>query len=188
MLDLARAITGVQADNLRLTIVGGDTPTAPLGQSMRAMLELMLAGDPRVAFADAVAPDRVAALFDAHDLVVMPSLWECWPAVGMEALARNRPLLATPTGGFTEIVEEGSSGWLTEAPGAEPLARALEDLAAAPEQVAELRRSGKPRARFERAQRPRRGPGRLRGARRRHAAPPRRRRAGRQRRRRWSRS
>lgn len=148
LLDLARAITGVEAPNLRLTIAGGDTTTAPLGQSMRRLLELMLGGDARVAFADAVAPDRVAALFDAHDLVLMPSLWECWPAVGMEALARNRPLLATPTGGFSEIVEPGRSGWLTEAPGAEPLARALEQLAAAPEQVSALSESGEPRAKF----------------------------------------
>ena len=40
VLDLARAISGIAGDGVRLTMVGGDTETAPLGQSMRAMLEL----------------------------------------------------------------------------------------------------------------------------------------------------
>ena len=75
------------------------------------MLELMLGDDPRVDVPSTAcrAPSSRRSI-DAHDLVVLPSLWECWPTVGLEALERNRPLLATPTGGFTEIVEPGPLG------------------------------------------------------------------------------
>jgi glycosyltransferase involved in cell wall biosynthesis len=145
VLDLARAVSGIDAEELRLTLVGADTETAPLGQSMRELLELMLGADPRVELRGAVPQAALANLIEAHDAVVLPSLWECWPAVALEALERNRPLLATPTGGLSEIVGE-RSGWLTDGVGAEPLARAIEELLGDPGRVAELSAGGGPRA------------------------------------------
>ncbi|MCW3039635.1 MAG: glycosyl transferase group 1, partial [Solirubrobacterales bacterium] len=47
--DLIAALTAFTAD-WRLTVLGGDTPTAPLGASMRRTLELQAAGDHRVSF------------------------------------------------------------------------------------------------------------------------------------------
>jgi len=149
VLDLVRAVSGIAGDGLRLTLAGGDTETAPLGQSMRATLELIAAADRRIEFREAVGREALRDLFASHDLVVLPSLWECWPYVGLEALESNRPLLATPTGGFTEIVQPGRSGWLTEGVGADPLARALERLAAEPERVRALAVEGGPRSVFE---------------------------------------
>jgi glycosyltransferase involved in cell wall biosynthesis len=145
VLDLARAVTGIEGDGVRLTMVGGDTATAPLGQSMREMVGLMVGGDPRVELRDPVPRSELAALYAAHDLVVLPSLWECWPTVGLEALERNRPLLATPAGGLPGMVEPGRSGWLTGGAGPEPLARAIEELAAEPDRVRALARERAPR-------------------------------------------
>jgi glycosyltransferase involved in cell wall biosynthesis len=147
VLDLARAISGIADERLRVTFLGGDTETAPLGQSVRTMLELIVGDDPRVTLVEELPRERLPELVAAHDAVVLPSLWECWPAVALEALERDRPILATPTGGFVEIVDE-SSGWLTDGVGAEPLAVAIERLLAEPEAVAALRGSGRPRARF----------------------------------------
>ena len=48
---------------------------------------------------------------DSH-VVVVPSLWECWPNTAREALMHNRPVLATPVGGLCEMVEPNRSGWL----------------------------------------------------------------------------
>jgi glycogen(starch) synthase len=128
VLDLARAVAGLPRDDFRLTLLGGDTETAPLGQSMRAMLELMFGRDDRVELRDHVPREQLPSAIEDHDVVLLPSLWECWPAVGLEALERNRPLLTTPTGGFTEMVQQDRSGWQTRRVGAEPLARAIEDL------------------------------------------------------------
>jgi glycogen(starch) synthase len=146
VLDLARALTAIDSDRLRLTFVGGDTMTAPLGQSMRAMLDVMLGGDPRVEFLDQVPRGRLPDLYERHDAVVMPSLWECWPAVGLEALERNRPVLATPTGGLAEIAQPGRSGWLTRETGPEALIEAIEALLERPTDAAELAAAGSPRA------------------------------------------
>jgi glycosyltransferase involved in cell wall biosynthesis len=46
------------------------------------------------------------------------------------------------------MIEPGRSGWLTEAPGAEPLGRELGRLAAEPERVTEVIAAGGPRTRF----------------------------------------
>jgi glycosyltransferase involved in cell wall biosynthesis len=149
VLNLARALGGIPQTDFSLTFAGGDTDTAPLGQSMRAMLDLMLSGDPRVTFLDQLPRTEVAELIDAHDLVVMPSLWECWPAVGLEALQRNRPLLTSATGGFTEMVQEGRSGWKVAEAGPGALAEALERVLGGPDRTRELIDSQEPRRVFE---------------------------------------
>src|SRR5205085_8465640 len=110
--NLVRALTGIAGDDWAITLVGGDTPTAPLGTSMRNQLELSAGDDHRIGFEEAGDPDQIALLMDEADLVVMPSLWECWPNVALEAFARSKPVLATPTGGFVELVQPGRSGWL----------------------------------------------------------------------------
>jgi glycosyltransferase involved in cell wall biosynthesis/GT2 family glycosyltransferase len=126
--NLLRALTAIPGPYWELTLLGGDTRTAPLGMSMRGQLELVADADPRVRFADEVPREALAQLVREHDVVVMPSLWECWPYVALEALQIGRPVLATPVGGLTEIVQPGVSGWLTRDGGAEALTEALEDL------------------------------------------------------------
>jgi hypothetical protein len=78
-------------------------------------------------------------LIEASDAVVLPSLWEAWPYVGLEALRLNRPLLATPVGGFTEMVKEGSSGWLTVDTSAGALAEQIGRLLFAREEIERMR-------------------------------------------------
>ena len=124
--NLIRAATSLGLDEWSLTLVGGDTPTAPLGQSMRAQLELMIAGDPRIHLADRVPREELSAHYEAADVCVSPSLWECWPNTVLEAFDHNRPVIATPVGGHVGMVEEGRSGWLTADTGVESLAVAME--------------------------------------------------------------
>jgi glycogen(starch) synthase len=127
--DLLRAVSSIDEGDVRLTLLGGDTDTAPLGTSMRAQLELVASGDPRIEFLDAVPRPELPRVIRAHDAVVLPSLWEAWPYVGLETLRLNRPLIATPTGGFTEMVRPDVNGWRTDGVGAEPLATLIERLA-----------------------------------------------------------
>jgi glycosyltransferase involved in cell wall biosynthesis len=137
--DLLRAVSSIESDQISLTLLGGDTPTAPLGTSVRAQLELISSGDPRIEFLDRVPRSELAGIIRAHDAVVLPSLWEAWPYVGLESLRLNRPLIATPVGGFTEMVRPGLSGWLTDAVGADHLAPLIERLAAEPDAVRQPR-------------------------------------------------
>ena len=131
--ELVDALLGLERTEWRLTMVGGDTETAPLGGSMRELLALEIAGDERIELVEAVPRERVPALLDAHDALVVPSRWECWPYVALEAMARGRPILATPTGGLCELVVDGASGWLTRDATVDGLARAIEPLVERPQ-------------------------------------------------------
>jgi glycogen synthase len=148
--NLIRAVTGLDRDDWSLTLVGGDTATAPLGSSMSEQLRLMAAEDPRITFVSETDRHELPRILGAHDVTVLPSLWECWPFVALHSFDQNRPVLATPTGGFVEMISADKSGWLTKDTGADALANRLRDLIARPEQVADLRRGGGPQARFDR--------------------------------------
>jgi glycogen synthase len=147
--DLIRAVTSIPRDDWSLTLVGDDTDTAPLGTSMRTQLELMSADDPRITFRDSVSSADVPALFHQHDLCVVPSLWECWPNVALEALGQNRPVLASPVGGLVGMIESNRSGWFSREVGERPLRDAIEGLINERERVRAASRAGTPRGRFE---------------------------------------
>jgi hypothetical protein len=144
--NLVRAVTGMARDDFRLTLVGGDTDTAPLGVSMREQLELAVADDPRIELRGAGDRAAVAGAIREHDVVVIPSLWECWPYAALEPLHLGRPVLATPVGGLVELVAGGRSGWLASGTDAVALEDALERLLARRGEVEQLVRSGTPSA------------------------------------------
>lgn len=143
--DLVAALESV--GDVRLKLLGGDTLTAPLAASLREQIEYVVEGDPRVELAKPVPHDQVTRVMAEADVVVLPSRWECWPNVLLEALAANRPVLATPVGGMVEMVGDG--GWLTSGTGPRALAQAIERLAADPEQARRMVAEGRPRRRFE---------------------------------------
>jgi glycogen synthase len=148
--NLLRAVTALARDDWTLTLVGGDTATASLATSMRSQLELMAAGDTRIRFRKAAAPDEIASLLRRHDVGVFPSLWECWPNVVLEAFSHNRPVLATPTGGFVGMVEEGRSGWLTTDTTAPSLLAAIERLLEHRDELTDIAQRRLPQAAFGR--------------------------------------
>jgi glycogen(starch) synthase len=149
--NLIRAARSIGRQDWSLTLVGGDTPTAPLGASMRDQLELMIADDPRVRLLGTVPREELGTRFaDAH-VCISPSLWECWPNTVLEAFEHDRPVLATPVGGHVGMVDPGRSGWLAQDTGPEALADAIErvvDARAGAEQGGWLA-DGAPRARFD---------------------------------------
>jgi glycogen(starch) synthase len=65
------------------------------------------------------------AMVARADVVVLPSLWESFGYVCVEAMALGRPVVASRTGGFAEMVEEGRTGWLVTPGDAEELAETL---------------------------------------------------------------
>ncbi|HKI67510.1 MAG TPA: glycosyltransferase, partial [Solirubrobacterales bacterium] len=149
VLELVEACMELDRD-WRLTMVGGDTSTAPLGWSMRDTIETVCAGEDRVTLLERVAHEEVQSLYSQHDLLVVPSRFEVWPNVALEAMRAGLPVLATPVGGLTEIVDHGVTGW--HIPGADGAAihTALERLLASREEIEEVRASGEVFRRFQR--------------------------------------
>lgn len=146
---LIRAMSFLNSDEIFLDVLGGDTDTAPLGGSMAHHMRLTAANDPRIRFLNPVPREELAGLIRASDAVILPSLWEAWPYVGLEALRLNRPIIATPVGGFTEMVQHQRSGWLARDTSATSLAEVLRSRAVDRASHRDMMACGNPSTVFE---------------------------------------
>jgi glycosyltransferase involved in cell wall biosynthesis len=77
----------------------------------------------RVVFAGFANVDQIWA--ENHVLVV-PSRFEGGPMVTVEAMSYGRPVIGTPVGFHPEVIEDGVTGFLADAPTASSIAVALE--------------------------------------------------------------
>jgi glycosyltransferase involved in cell wall biosynthesis len=77
----------------------------------------------RVIFAG-VAP--VAEIWAANHVLIMPSRYEGLPLAIVEAMLCARPIVATDVAGNAEVIEDGVTGFLADAPTVESVATALE--------------------------------------------------------------
>ncbi|MCI0641899.1 MAG: glycosyltransferase family 4 protein [Gemmataceae bacterium] len=77
--------------------------------------------------------DDAPELLRAADFFLLPSTCEGLPLTVVEAQASKVPVLAAPTAGIPEVVQDGETGILIRAEDAEGYARRLEDLINHPE-------------------------------------------------------
>ncbi len=117
LLQVVRSLK-VTMSNLKCLIVGD----GPLMQRFTRLLqdfglekEVILAGQRH----------DVYDLINCMDLFVLPSLHEGIPMVLLEALALNRPVVASRVGGIPEVVTHGRSGLLVEPGNTEELMNAV---------------------------------------------------------------
>jgi len=87
----------------------------------------------------------VAALLAALDVFVLSSVSEGFPFVVLEAMAMERPVVATAVNGVPEIVEDGITGRLVARGDGAALARAVREALAAPEAARAMGRAGRRR-------------------------------------------
>ncbi|HVA30646.1 MAG TPA: glycosyltransferase family 4 protein [Gaiellaceae bacterium] len=96
----------------------------------------------------------VAPYYAFFDAFLLPSANEGTPVVAIEALAAQRPVVATAVGGVPDVIEEGVDGFLVEVGDVEALAERLERLARDPELRRRMGEAGRarvvPRYRVER--------------------------------------
>lgn len=78
-----------------------------------------------VVFLGRVEHDRLRALYNAADLLVLPSEMEGVPMVILEALACGTPVLATRVGGIPDIVRVGENGCLLDDASPQGLSKAV---------------------------------------------------------------
>ncbi|MDD5109034.1 MAG: glycosyltransferase family 4 protein [Candidatus Omnitrophica bacterium] len=58
-------------------------------------------------------PD-IAFILSALDIFILTSLWEGLPIAVLEAMAAGKPIIATDTGGISEVIENGKNGYLVK--------------------------------------------------------------------------
>jgi glycogen(starch) synthase len=81
--------------------------------------------DDRVTFVGFVDEGRLRDLYAAADVAVVPSLYEPFGLVALEAMAAGAPLVVADTGGLREIVVDGVTGLLFPPGDATALAHAV---------------------------------------------------------------
>ena len=89
---------------------------------------------------------NVRNLMSACDAVIVPSLKEGFGLSAVEAMALERPVVASATGGLTEIVVQGETGMLVAPNDPNALSRALLDLIADRPLAQEMGKRGRDRA------------------------------------------
>lgn len=119
---LLRALAMVQSP-MRLDIHG----EGPEHDRLRAMVVELGIGN-RVRFHGFTQPDQHDTVFGDADLLVLPSIWESFGMVVLEALSRGVPVLASTGSSWSAVEREGCGFWRDTTP--ESLAKALDEAAA----------------------------------------------------------
>lgn len=93
--------------DVTLVVVGDGQERAHLEERARG-----LGLDGHIVWLGARRPEELPGLYGVMDVVAIPSQFEGFGLVAVEAMAAARPVVAFATGGLTEIVADGISGKL----------------------------------------------------------------------------
>jgi len=102
-----RALALVRDLDWSLDVIG----EGPLGAELRTEVATLGLAD-RVTFHGWLAGDAVGTLMDRSDILLMTSLHEGLPMVGVEALQHGLAVIGSAIGGLQDVVEEGKNGFL----------------------------------------------------------------------------
>jgi D-inositol-3-phosphate glycosyltransferase len=129
---LINAVAQLDDRNFTLLIVGGDEYAAELKAELCRQAEAAgLAANVR--FDGAVAHGDLPLYYSAADVCVVPSYYESFGLVAVEAMACGTPVVASRVGGLISTVTDGVNGYLIPWRCPEPFAEKLEVLLNNPE-------------------------------------------------------
>ena len=156
-----RTRLGLDDDVPLALFVGGDWSRKGLSWAIKSLalaqpwhLAVAGPGDADGARAEARAVDAVDRLhllgsvrdmppiYAAADAFILPTTYEAFPLVILEAAASGLPLLVTRVNGAEELLEDGVQGWFVERDDVD-IARRLGELAEAPELAASMARAAR---------------------------------------------
>jgi D-inositol-3-phosphate glycosyltransferase len=98
-----------QVGKPNLVIIGGDGPQAQATRQLMALAEHHKIGR-QVSFVGRLAHEVLPLYYNAADFLALPSHYESFGLVVLEALACGTPVMATPVGGVESIVQNGVNG------------------------------------------------------------------------------
>jgi glycosyltransferase involved in cell wall biosynthesis len=134
----ALSLVAQSVPNVVLLVVGDGPERAHLEERARA-----LGLDGHIVWLGARGPEELPGLYGVMDVVAIPSLFEGFGLVAVEAMAAARPVVAFATGGLTETVADGVSGKLVSPGDRRAFAEALVSLIADHEGAVEMGKAGR---------------------------------------------
>ena len=112
----------------RLLVVGGDPGGDRELQRLMELAEALGVAD-SVTFTGAVEQTELPKYYSAADIFVMPSYYETFGLVALEAMACGTPIVASgAAGGPKSFIEEGTTGYLIPWPSPDHYAERLEQI------------------------------------------------------------
>lgn len=114
----------VSVPNLHLVVVGGDGPNAESTRMLTHCVDQHQLA-PQVTFAGRIDQNVLPQYYSAADFLALPSHYESFGLVMLEALACGTPVVATPVGAATTLIKEGVNGVVADSSDETALARAI---------------------------------------------------------------
>lgn len=138
---LLRAVPALRALHPALrVVVAGEGSYRPTLERLRTELRLTRE---TVDLAGRLEPSELAPLLAAADVAVVPSRYEPFGLVALEAMATGTALVATRTGGLLETVRDGATGRHVDVGDVDGLAAVVHELLAEPGTRERLARAGR---------------------------------------------
>jgi D-inositol-3-phosphate glycosyltransferase len=109
----------------QLLVVGGDEKDAQKTHDLHVLAE-EVGVEGKVVFGDAVPHDELPRYYNAASICVVPSYYESFGLVALEAMACGVPVIASRVGGLKETVQDGRTGYLVPWRCPEPFAERLD--------------------------------------------------------------
>ncbi|HZD02514.1 MAG TPA: D-inositol-3-phosphate glycosyltransferase [Actinomycetes bacterium] len=124
--------------DVELLVVGGPSGNGVEEPRRSAALARQEGVAARVRFLPAQPHDRLATVYQAADLLLVPSRSESFGLVALEAQACGTPVVASRVGGLSHAVGDGTTGLLVCGHDPERWATAVADLLASPRRLAAM--------------------------------------------------
>jgi glycosyltransferase involved in cell wall biosynthesis len=113
---LIEAMKSVEKEvkDVMLLCIGGVPTWLPRGEYLDYLKQLVAKNEleGKVAFLGSIPQEELPAYYCLSDLFVLPSYYEAFPKVLVEAMACEKPVISSKMGGTSDSVEDGLNGFL----------------------------------------------------------------------------
>lgn len=134
-LYIIKAIEKIHKENkdIKILFVGGKNPLDIRHQEAMMKLTRELRENGSIHMIENIPHVQLPDYYSAADAVVVPSIYDAFPKVILEAMACGTPVVASAVGGIQELISHGKTGILVKPADPEELAEAITAIVSDPE-------------------------------------------------------